>query len=482
MVQLGHQQLAHFHGQGDRWQWYFVNSSSTITTNPYAATGTDAAGSLSATANGGSSYFTPQNGGTTPTDADRSRYATITFRDYQKDTLTTVKDDTDLQNLLDLSASEIEALIDDVNAQLTATDGTGGIPSGFVLDQGDINGDGTGDGGSSGLPSANHLGNVVKIELPEVRLIGSTSITTQVRQEIFTVNDRGQTTTHTDAEGNLTVYVRYPENDSDGDGDFVSLTLSSHQYGRMKEIHVDADPDDVMSLVGSDGDLVDFVSGIITRSNTAGVYQDLVTRYEGDSRGAGSCTAAVYYDPLGNPLSETDARGFTRYFERNELGEVFRSTSPVPYQYQVETYYDANRNITRSICRTRLSILVPDPTDATYAQFIPTGSGVVANVPSQAGSGGSIRTGWFTNLTEFDLLDNRIEEDVDATGSDPDGLVTTFGYDADENLIQVTKPAGNTVQFDYDERDLQIARAAATRLIRRPSQSPPLTATVIRFR
>ena len=27
----------------------------------------------------------------------------------------------------------------------------------------------------------------------------------------------------------------------------------------MKEIHVDADPDDVLSLVGSDGDLTDFV-------------------------------------------------------------------------------------------------------------------------------------------------------------------------------------------------------------------------------
>ena len=29
----------------------------------------------------------------------------------------------------------------------------------------------------------------------------------------------------------------------------------------MKEVHVDADPNDVLSLVGSDGDLVDFILG-----------------------------------------------------------------------------------------------------------------------------------------------------------------------------------------------------------------------------
>ncbi len=37
-----------------------------------------------------------------------------------------------------------------VDAQMPA----GGLPSGFELDLGDINGDGTGDGNSSGLPAA----------------------------------------------------------------------------------------------------------------------------------------------------------------------------------------------------------------------------------------------------------------------------------------------------------------------------------------
>ncbi|MCE9552379.1 MAG: hypothetical protein K8T91_03255 [Planctomycetes bacterium] len=436
---------------------YFDNGSPTITDAPYSAAGADGARTLTVSANGGSAYFTPQNGGSAPTDADRSRYATVTYRDYQKNELTTISDDAELQALLGLSDTQIEALIGHVDDQMKATDGTGGLPAGFEVDLGDINGDGTGDGDSSGLEAAPHLGNLVKVVHPLVRLIGSSAITTQEREEIFTVNAKGQTTTHTDAEGNLTVYVRYPENDPEGDGKFVSTTLSGKQYGRMREIHADADPDDVMSLLGEDGDLADFVSGIIARSNTPGVYQDLVTRYEGDTFGTGSCTSCAY-DALGNPLSETDPRGFTRHYQRNEMGEVFRTIGPAPYEYQTETYYDANRNVIRVDAQdTAVDFDSEDPSDADYAHFVPSGSDGVANVPSRGRVGGSVRTGWFTSLTDYDLLDNRIEEDVDATGSHPDSLVTTYQYDANQNVVQIVRPDGNTVKFNYDERNLQIA-------------------------
>ena len=39
----------------------------------------------------------------------------------------------------------------------------------------------------------------------------------------------------------------------------------------------------------------------------------------------------------------------------------------------------------------------------------------------------------------------------------PSSLVTTFGYDFNENLIKITKPLGNTIEYDYDERNLKIA-------------------------
>ena len=78
----------------------------------------------------------------------------------------------------------------------------------------------------------------------------------------------------------------------------------------------------------------------------------------------------------------------------------------------------------------------------------------------RAGPGGgnaSVRPGWFTDIYTFDLLDDLIEQDVDATGSTPPSLVTKFQYDGNQNLIQVTKTVGNIVEYDYDERDLRIA-------------------------
>ena len=60
-----------------------------------------------------------------------------------------------------------------------------------------------------------------------------------------------------------------------------------------------------------------------------------------------------------------------------------------------------------------------------FAQFTPSGSGSTAHVRMQPGPGGSVRPGWFTNLYTFDLLDNKIEDDIDATGSTPANLVTS---------------------------------------------------------
>ena len=212
-------------------------------------------------------YFTPQNGGTAPGDSDRSRYATITYYDYQKDTDATITGDAGLQALLGLDASQIQTLLDFVSGQTSATDCTGGIPAGFERNLGDVNGDGTGDGAGSGLPAAAHVGSVVTIVHPAVTPVGSAS-PSQVREELFTTNAAGQTTTYTGPEGNLTVYVRYPYNDPEGNGGFTAPGLPAKQYGRVKEVRVDADPNDVLSLVGSDGDLVDFILGNIAHQYT----------------------------------------------------------------------------------------------------------------------------------------------------------------------------------------------------------------------
>jgi YD repeat-containing protein len=627
-------------------------------------------------------YFVPQNGGTTPTDADKSRYATITFLDYQKDSQDTVAADAALQAQLGLASADINTLINFVNSQMTATDGTGGIPAGFEMGLGPINGDGTGSGSSSGLPDATHIGNVVKIQHPTVRQLltpaytatvlsdgplaywrlgesgGTTAtdssgnglsgaydqpgvtlgepgairndpnasaafntvaledagyagtVTTpafgaaltnltveawcylgsgggffshnpldssatdyfrfmvspsggsfylgpssaslpvlvafssrigwhhfavtwdgttlsfyvdgllagaatgsngyspgddifclgssatagyngrldevaiyptalsadrihahynagigvdqwvwaeQQRVELFTNNLLGQNTTRTDAEGNVTVTVRYPQNDPEGAAQYLVPTLSNKQYGFVKEIHVDADPATVMTLLGSDADLAAFTGNVIARTNSAGVYLDLVTSYKPTGTGGSGCSSCAY-DPLGNPLSVTDPRNHTTTYDRNELGEPYRVTSPAPYNYPVETYYDANRNVIQVDTQDVIvKYTTNDPGDPAYARFVPTGSGSTANLPTMPGPGGSVRPGWFSNLYSFDLLDNKIEEDIDATGSSPASLVTTMAYDFNQNMVKLTKPLTNTVEWDYDERNFKIA-------------------------
>ena len=131
----------------------------------------------------------------------------------------------------------------------------------FATGLGDINGDGTGNGVVGSNPPATHLGNVVEIQHPTAYLVRASAVP-QERVEIFTSNLLGLTTTHTDPNGNLTVFVRYPYNDPEGDGGMAAVVPTGSggkQYGRLKEIHVDADPDDVLSLVGSDSNLVDFL-------------------------------------------------------------------------------------------------------------------------------------------------------------------------------------------------------------------------------
>ena len=157
---------------------------------------------------------------------------------------------------------------------------------------------------------------------------------------------------------------------------------------------------------------------------------------------------------------------------------MYRTTAPDPYRYRVETYYDANRNVVRVDTEDKVvAFTSDDPTSADYAHFVPTGSGSTAHVPTKAGSGGEVRPGWFTNLATFDLLDNKVEEDVDATGSVPASLVTRYAYDPNQNLIEVTKPGGNKVEYDYDERNLRIAE----RVGRDPANEEPGAVTITAY-
>jgi YD repeat-containing protein len=121
------------------------------------------------------------------------------------------------------------------------------------------------------------------------------------------------------------------------------------------------------------------------------------------------------------------------------------SPQPTGTRYRTELHFDANRNVIREDIEDKLvRYQSEDPSDAGYGHFSPTGSHSTANVPMRKGHAGrQLRPGWFSNLRAYDLLDNLIEEDEDATGSHPDHLITRYQYDPNENLIQIIQPEGN---------------------------------------
>lgn len=283
-------------------------------------------------------------------------------------------------------------------------------------------------GDSSGDGTANQvLGSLIGIRHP-LDLI-----------EVFTVNDRGLVTTHTDPDGVVTALVRHPERDPDGDGHVDNPDATTRQLGWVKAVYRDVSDDDVKSLTG----LANFTRKV-SRASSAGPYLGVSVGYP-------------RYDPLGNPVVEVDPRGGETATSRTATGEPYHIDGPAASgmpRFKRDLYYDANRNPIRVEVEDRVVHLDSGGgfTPSLVAEATPT-----AEVPTDPGSGGALRSGYFTVRHEYDLLDRLRYERVEATGSPASTLVTQHEYDANGNVVRVTKPAGNTVEYDYDERNLRIA-------------------------
>jgi len=264
-------------------------------------------------------------------------------------------------------------------------------------------------------------------------------------------------------EGNVAGYLRYPENDPDGDGLNLIPGKSTKQYGFLKEVHSDVNPADLATLVGSGptgGDLTSFLLQV-PRRNTPGTYQDLTTR---DT-----------YDSAGNVKTVRDPRGNVMTQDTNELRQVYRSTGPAPFSYRREVYFDAHNNVSRIDTEDKVATVVSnDPANVNYMKVAVTleADGITANFPVEAGPGGSIRPGWFTDQTTYDFLDRPIIDDRDASGSTPACLVMTSQYDRNDNRIKEVKPEGNWNEWDYDELNRVLA-------IRRGGNDPTVAAVTV---
>ena len=285
--------------------------------------------------------------------------------------------------------------------------------SGIERGLGDLNGDGRTD---------QVVGNVVRKQRPTVLLrsdsnqaVKSGSETQEVFSE-YQWNDYGQPLADIDAEGNITQYFYYPENDPDGDG--VKTFSPYRALGK-----------------GNSGYLASLVAD-------AGLTPRRVTDVD-----PVAARTQFGYDPVGNIISILDPRGVLTALEVNPANEIIRLTRGAdvsaalasgeliidedPFAYETRIHYDYNGRI------------------------------VLNEVENRDGNTSGVG-GFVEQRNTFDILGNlvREEQEVDASTT----LVTEYFYDENENLNLVRQPEGNETATVYDERDLifQITRGLGT--------------------
>jgi len=275
--------------------------------------------------------------------------------------------------------------------------------SGIARGLGDLNDDGRID---------QTTGNLIRVEEPTVTLLPDSNEAQRLgdtAQPIVTQtqwNDRGQRTAMVDAEGNVTEFFYYPENDPDGDGRPVVgayLALTGQNMGYPRASVIDSKPS--------------------PRRTTTAPPAALET--------------VVRYDPVGNVIAVRNPRGVTAEIEVNPLNESVVITrgadvnealvsgellqSEPPFRYRTRMFYDFNGRVVRSEVENRDSttIGVGDFIDRTYV---------------------------------YDILDNPLEStvEIDATTR----LTTQYRYDPSELPVLVTQPEGNQTRTEYDERNL----------------------------
>ncbi|MCW8138833.1 MAG: RHS repeat-associated core domain-containing protein, partial [Planctomycetota bacterium] len=271
---------------------------------------------------------------------------------------------------------------------------------------GDLNGDGRTD---------QSFGNVVRTEAPAVLLapdsleaarLGSTTqvIVTETRW-----NDRGQPIATVDAEGNVTLMAYHSEDDPDGDGLRTASAwrvLSAARTGYLRAITVDA------------------LDGAHAPRRTA-------------SAPAAALETTLRYDRVGNVVAVRNPRGVETHMEVTALNQVVVTTrgadvsqavasgqllgQEAPLRYKSRAFYDHDGRVVRTEVENR---------DSTTA-------GVGA---------------WIERTLVYDILGGLLSSTVEV---DPTThLTTTFRYDPNQNLVEVTAPEGTRLVTTYDERDL----------------------------
>jgi YD repeat-containing protein len=136
------------------------------------------------------------------------------------------------------------------------------------------------------------------------------------------------------------------------------------------------------------------------------------------------------YDNVGNIATVTNDLGYVTTFTVNDLNQVTNIETPISSSVTFDTKfeYDANDNLTKK------------------------------EIENLDGDGASVTANpWITTTFTYGNVLNRrtaVTDEIDSTTT----VQTTFTYDTNRNLTQITRPEGNVEAFTYDERDLLYQR------------------------
>ncbi|MDA1014987.1 MAG: DUF6531 domain-containing protein, partial [Planctomycetota bacterium] len=287
------------------------------------------------------------------------RYTTEWFYDYQESdqryldallagevsdlsTLLTVDQSvltTEVLLVRELGLSEDAAGLQTLRSRLAAAN--------VVLGLGDLNEDGD--------TSAVVNGNLVRIEYPTVYLLdGSNQAAVEGDREqeiveLLRYNRFGQLTSRIDAEGNLTTFEYYAEQNPNSFYDETDNAAGAEDTGGyLRRVIVDADPRTFGPTNLTDRDLTDLATDRNSSSGADAVHTQ--SHFE--------------YDAVGNVIRSVDGRGIVAAFEVNQLNEVVTVTTSVDhglwspgvvdseepidledFGYQRRFFYDHNGNV-----------------------------------------------------------------------------------------------------------------------------------------
>jgi RHS repeat-associated protein len=239
-------------------------------------------------------------------------------------------------------------------------------------------------------------GNLVRKQQPTVALPGGSP---QLIQTDWTYNSFGQMTSSTDPEGNVTQYQYCPT----------------------------ATPSCSSPSPAGGGYLQQTILDATTSPRRTEPSPPAVISHQ------------WFYDGVGNMIRSVDGRGNDSLYTVNQLNQIVEVQSEAPFRYTVFAFYDANDNVVQRNVENQVPTTTNGQPNFTSGGNFATAGGAPA---------------FFVTRYAYDILDQKVTDDDDATGSTPARDITQYRYDGDGNRIQITKPAGNIVRTQYDERNL----------------------------